>query len=128
MALYSQNSEGWGFPLDEDARLYMTALDVDCVTAERIVRIQKTDPAERSTQDTLFLRSLLLRALGDPEEVGFIDGQLLPHGATKALIVAVRSGNDTAILTELRKVSNPDERRVLHHIIQCMGPILGRQR
>ena len=61
----------------------------------------------------------------------FVDlayGQLYPHGASSALIQAVRNANDALIRCELLRVKNLEQRQRLIDIIQRIGPILGQTR
>lgn len=61
----------------------------------------------------------------------FVDlayGQLHPHGASYALIQAVRNANVALIQCELLQVKNLEQRQRLIDIIQRIGPILGQTR
>jgi hypothetical protein len=59
-------------------------------------------------------------------QVGFIDGQLLPHGASRELIQAVASGDRNQIEIELQKVSDVARREPLNTVIQRLLPIVQR--
>ena len=55
-------------------------------------------------------------------------GQLLPHGASRVLIDAVKSADDVRITQELLKISNLEERDRLTAIVQRLGVLLGKKR
>jgi hypothetical protein len=59
-------------------------------------------------------------------QVGFIDGQLLPHGASRELIQAVASGEQNQIEVELQNISDPAKRERLIGIIQRLAPIIAK--
>lgn len=55
-------------------------------------------------------------------------GQLYPHGASYALIQAVRNANVALIQCELLQIKNLEQRQRLIDIIQRIAPILGQTR
>lgn len=59
-------------------------------------------------------------------EVGFVDGQLLPHGASHELIQAVATGDRNQVEVELQKISDPAKRERLIGIIQRLAPIIAK--
>jgi hypothetical protein len=59
-------------------------------------------------------------------QVGFTDGQLLPHGASRELIQAVASGEQNQIEVELQNISDPAKRERLIGIIQRLAPIIAK--
>lgn len=111
MVLYWRNSTGWGLsPItdsalriqqaeetmavealasftiagftDADVNLYIESFNINKETAERIIQVQSTNPCDRSTEDWLFLRSVLYSALAQhDQESGFVEGQLIRQGA-----------------------------------------------
>jgi hypothetical protein len=60
-------------------------------------------------------------------EVGFVDGQLLPHGASRELMIAVADGDQENIRAQLLQVPEP-KRAELIQIIQRMASIIGSTR
>jgi hypothetical protein len=59
-------------------------------------------------------------------EVGFIDGQLLPHGASYELIKAVSLGDQDGMKAELEKITDQERRERLIKIVERIAPIIGR--
>lgn len=61
-------------------------------------------------------------------DVDLIDGQLLPHGASYNLILAIADGHELRIREVLLLESDLEKRQRLSRIIQRLAPILGRNR
>lgn len=55
----------------------------------------------------------LLGNANDNWEVGFIDGQLLPHGGSHELILAIADGHEGRIRDALQKEGEPEKRQQL---------------
>ena len=70
----------------------------------------------------------LLGNANDNWEVGFVDGQLLPHGGSHELILAVTDGHEGKIREALHEESNLEKRQKLARIICRIAPIIGRNR
>jgi hypothetical protein len=60
-------------------------------------------------------------------EVGFVDGQLLPHGGSRELILAVADGDHDQARAELAKLPEP-KRTQLGKIVQRLAPIVAATR
>ena len=76
-------------------------------------------------------KSRLCNLPDDPNEsweAGFIDGQLLPHGASSELIDAVSRGDEAKIREALQEVESFADRTQLGKMIQRLAPIIGAER
>jgi hypothetical protein len=60
-------------------------------------------------------------------EVGLVDGQLLPHGGSRELIIAVADGDHDQARAELNKLPEP-KRSELGKIVKRLAPIVAATR
>jgi hypothetical protein len=60
-------------------------------------------------------------------EVGLVDGQLLPHGGSRELILAVADGDHDQARAELNKLPEP-KRSELGKIVKRLAPIVAATR
>jgi hypothetical protein len=62
----------------------------------------------------------------DNWEVGFVDGQLLAHGASYDLIRAVAAGDHQKVRSEISMISDLEKRITLTKIIERIIPVIAQ--
>ena len=62
----------------------------------------------------------------DNWEVGFVDGQLLAHGASYDLICAIAAGNYKKVRSEIGMISDLEKQITLTLIVERIIPIIAR--